>query len=254
MDEYLGNSEIYERFLDAAAALVMDQYGAAVADSVSRTAAEPVEIPEALDKKCRKLIREKLSKERRVRFAKKAMRFTVAAALCVVMLFGVTGILFITVEAVRIPIINFFIAQGNGYIEIGSGSAHAGSNIFDDGQDSGTNTDIMAQLASVMPDGYFVTEYTTTKSGGFAGLFESDSSESIYFFADSATKELRVDDERAEFTTKLRILSHEALLIEKDGYQLVWFDEDTSRLYQLSASELTREEVIALAKNIEKIF
>lgn len=65
---------------------------------------------------------------------------------------------------------------------------------------------------------------------------------------------LRVDAERAEFTTKLRILSHEALLIEKDGYQLVWFDEDTSRLYQLSASALTREEVIALAKNIEKIF
>lgn len=227
---------------------------AAVADSVSCTPAKPAEIPEALDKKCRKLIREKLSKERRVRFAKKAMHFTVATASCVVMLFGVVGILFTTVEAVRIPIINFFLAQKNGYVEVSSVPAHVGANTPDNGQDFGANADIIAQLATIIPEGYSITEYTTTKGGGFAVLFENDSSESIYFFADSATKELRVDDEHAEFTTKLRILSHEALLIEKDGYQLVWFDEDSSRLYQLSASALTREEVIALAKNIEKIF
>ena len=83
-------------------------------------------------------------------------------------------------------------------------------------------------------------------------LFENASSGSIYFFADSASGGLRVDDERADFTMKLKILSHEALLIEKNGYQLVWFDEASSRLYQLSANTLMQEEIVELAKNIEK--
>ena len=249
MDEYSGNPEIYERFLDAAAALVMDQYGAAVADSVSRTAAEPVEIPEALDKKCRKLIREKLPKERRVRFAKKAMRFTVAAALCVVMLFGVTGILFITVEAVRIPIINFFIEQKTGYAEFGApviGRENTG--LLPD------EVSLSKAIGALLPLEYRLVLSEEDSDENTVFLYMNAAGESITVSIDIYNGVYRVDTEDAAFTETIVLGANDAYLISKNGYRMIWIDEKSERVYQLSASNLAKEDVIELAQKLEKIF
>ena len=250
MSEYSGNREVYERFLDAAAELVMDQYAVSVAEAWDSPAAERSEIPEALDKRCRRLIRKKLSKERRTRFVKKATRLAVAAMLCVVLLFGVAGILFTTVEAVRIPILNFFISQRDGYIEIGSMADP-------DGQiDSGTrrNTDeLIAKLSELMPEGYTLVQSNNAWANNLTVLYKNSLGEGIYFCIETNALEFRVDTEAAGFVSDLVIASHDALLVEKDGYQLLWFDEEAKCLYQLSATSLTQEEIVELARNIEKI-
>ena len=64
---------------------------------------------------------------------------------------------------------------------------------------------------------------------------------------------LQVDNELAAKTEKVQILSHDGFLIEKDSYQLVWLDSDEGKLFQLTASAMSREEIIALAENIEKL-
>lgn len=125
MEKYLNSEEIFEQFADAAAALVMDQYVTAMQESVAAEAEVPlVEIPEELDQKCRRLIKKKLAKKQRKYVAKKLLRFTRTAVLTVVILFGVVGILFTTVEAVRVPIINFFLEQKDGYLEIRGGDTN----------------------------------------------------------------------------------------------------------------------------------
>lgn len=251
MSEHSGNNEVYERFLDATAELVMEQYAVSVAEAWDSPAAEQIEIPEALDKRCRGLIRKKLSKERHTRFAKRATRFAVAAMLCVVMLFGVAGILFTTVEAVRIPIINFFISQRDGYIEIGgiADQTIPAAN----SQTMGTDSALAERLSKLMPEGYMAVQSGSAETDNFAVLYENNAGDSIYFCIDPYDGMLHVDTESVVSTEKLKIGDCNAVLVEKVGYQLLWLDEKVGMVYQLSADALTREEIVDLAKNIGKI-
>ena len=97
------NDKEKQKDIDATAAWLMKQYTLAVQEALKFEPDDGAEMPEELDKKCRELIKKEVRKQRYKQIAKKAGRFTCAAMLTVVMLFGVVGILFTTVEAVRAP-------------------------------------------------------------------------------------------------------------------------------------------------------
>ena len=122
------NDKEKQKDIDVTAAWLMKQYTLAVQE-VLQSETDDEEMPEELDKKCRELIKKEVKKQRYKQIAGKVGRFTCAAMLTVVMLFGVVGILFTTVEAVRAPIIRFFIAQKEGHLEI-----------TDSGEESDTRT------------------------------------------------------------------------------------------------------------------
>ena len=148
------NDKEKQKDIDTTAAWLMKQYTLAVQE-VLQSETDDEEMPEKLDKKCRELIKKEVKKQRYKQIAVKAGRFTCAAALTVVMLFGVVGILFTTVEAVRAPIIRFFIAQKEGHLEI-----------TDSGEESDTRTltntadfsEMNARLAALLPEGYVQTD------------------------------------------------------------------------------------------------
>ena len=113
MSEYMSDQEIYDQFAEAAAALIMRQYAAAAGKTVMKTTPEQ-KTSDALDAKCHKQIKKNLRKQQIKIVAKTGLRYTKRVAMVVLMLFGIVGILFTTVEAVRVPIINFFIEQKDG--------------------------------------------------------------------------------------------------------------------------------------------
>lgn len=248
MEKYLNSEEIYEQFADAAAALVMDQYVTAMQESVAAEAEVPlVEIPEELDQKCRRLIKKKLAKKQRKYVAKKLLRFTRTAVLTVVILFGVVGILFTTVEAVRIPIINFFLEQKDGYMEI------RGTDMNNDPYAEKFSTRFDNPLEGFLPGDYTKVLHRRSSSGSWATLYEDSSGERICLYIDPYFYgSLHVDTEGATIPEKIQIASYEAILTEKNGYQLVWLNTDINLFYHLEASDLSREEIISLAENIEK--
>lgn len=117
MSEYKSDKELYDQFAEAATALIMRQYATSAGRTVMKTA--PMQkTSEELDERCRKQIKRNLRKQQMKVVAKMALRYTKRVAMFIVMLFGIVGILFTTVEAVRVPIINFFIEQKDGYLEI----------------------------------------------------------------------------------------------------------------------------------------
>ncbi len=148
------NDKEKQQDIDATAAWLMKQYALAVQEAL-QSETDDEEMPEELDKKCRELIKKEVKRQRYKQIAGKVGRFTCAAALTVVMLFGVVGILFTTVEAVRAPIIRFFIAQKEGHLEI-----------TDSGEESDTRTltnttdfsEMNARLAKLLPEGYVQTD------------------------------------------------------------------------------------------------
>lgn len=150
------------------------------------------------------------------------------------MLFGIGGILFTTVEAVRVPIINFFIAHTDCYLEI------SGSSI-----DSNQDADIISKYVrwDFFPEGYDFKCCENTSSGGFLLVYEDDANDYIILTIEPSEGTLHVDVENAASET-LSILGCKAILINKDGHQLVWLNEKKGERLQLDATALSREEII----------
>ena len=242
MIEYKSDQEIYDRFAEAATALIMRQYATAERKTAVKTAPE-AKTSEELDAKCHKLIKKRLRNQQIKIISKMALRYTKRVAMFVVMLFGIVGILFTAVEAVRVPIINFFIEQKDGYFEIYSMEA---------GQESSETEGISNEtpLDGLLPEEYILSTYQEKEAGGVLLIYENSDGKTVLFSENSYSGTLNIDNEEA-VTERLTILSYEAVLIGKEEYQLVWLDPNNKRIYRLESDALSREQLIALAEKIE---
>lgn len=250
MNKPLTSEEIYEQYIDAATALIMDQYAAAIQKSIeAEEPGEDIAIPEALDRKCRKLIKKELARKHRKQLAKKALRFTRNIAIVIIMLFGVAGILFATVEAIRIPIINFFIEQKEGYLEI-TGSEENSENSAE--ANASEFAERNARLKELLPEGYVQVANEVSSTGNASTVYANPAGDRIVFCTNSHRGILHLDTEGAAFSEKTSVGTHEAILIEKNGCHLAWFDSEGKILYQLVSNSMSREEMIDLANNLEK--
>lgn len=241
MSEYKSDQEIFDQFAEAATELVMRQYAAAVEQTVLETTPEH-KISRELDKKCRKQIKKGLRKQQIKLAAKTVLRYTKRVAMFVLMLFGVVGILFTTVEAVRVPIINFFMEQKDGYLEITS----VGEEIYRIGDASAEDA-----LEGLLPAGYVPVLLEKSTTGGIFAMYENAAGAYIIFSAIPHTGVINVDSENANIE-HTAILSYHGVLIQKNEFQLLWENRETGRMCRLEANALSREQIVALAENIEK--
>lgn len=240
MSAHRNRQEIYDRYADAATELMMDQYAEALSESARAEEQEP--IPEALDEKCQKLIRNRLRKQHLHFFSKKLYRITRAAAVLVLCLLGVFAVLFTTVDAVREPVINFFTAQKDGYLEFTAQEGVYSGKIEEEISDD--------PLRAYLPKDYVLKRSERNSLGGIYVLYENASRRFVSFSVHTPTSSIHVDNEGA-YTEYTKVLSHEAVLITKDINQLIWRDPETGIVYHFASDALTGTELIALAEVYE---
>ena len=242
MDKSLSKKKAQEQYLEATTVLIMDEFASVMRESmIAETKDKKIVIPESLDKRCRRLIDKEMRKRQRKETRKQLLRFAKAAVIFVVLLFGVVGLLFSTVEAFRTPIINFFLEQKEKYFEISG---------VEDTQNTSGKLNTNDPLAGLLPEGYELTMYETNRLGGITAMYVNDSGKYIIFYNDPHITAHRVDAEDAA-AEKIKIGSCEAVLVSEAGYRLVWLDTINERMYCLETDGLSREEIIQLAKNIE---
>lgn len=231
------SKEIQDRFADSATAMVMDQY---MADLTENLPAEPdddsIEISEEFDLKCRKLINKGLAKKRWQQIGKKLTHGAGAAALAIFIFLGVLALLFTTVEAIRIPIINFFLHQKEDHLEISN--------------DNNVAVSAGNPVEGLTPAGYEL-ELCNIDNDDIVIMYVNPHGDYIRYFSNPSIGKLYADNEDA-VTESITISDQEAILIYKDGYTLIWLNSDGSILHRLEANALSREEIIALANSIVK--
>lgn len=242
MSEYKSDKELYDQFAEAATALIMRQYATSAGRTVMKTA--PMQkTSEELDERCRKQIKRNLRKQQMKVVAKMALRYTKRVAMFIVMLFGIVGILFTTVEAVRVPIINFFIEQKDGYLEI---SGTEGEKKPSEERE----TTAKNPLDGLLPEGYELVIYEENSVGGSYAKYENATGKYVLYSVSPSTTVLNIDSEEADIEY-LTIYAYEAALIVKEDHQLVWINSNSESSHCLEADALTRDQIIELAKNIE---
>ena len=114
------NISARENLEEAIVAAFMDQYAQALDAGIDRKIEECAgdAFPEELDKRCRALIEQANRKAKNKKRIKSALRVLRSAAVVAVVLVGLFSVLFVSVEAFRIPILNFFIEKTDRYWEI----------------------------------------------------------------------------------------------------------------------------------------
>lgn len=251
--------ELSENYEDALMALLMDEYAEANGaqllkeyEEEERSGAIP-DIPEALDKKCRDLIRRSYAKHRfRVRLRTVA-GISKRVALITLAALGLCSVLIVSVEAIRTPVIRFFIEQNEEFSSIDFdtvGSNTESSDPIEAADESQPVDRSISPLVGMVPDGYELVHFSDKGKRGFTCLYKDDADNIISFSATPAKGRLNVDTEDA-IVEDIELLGHDGMLILKaDDKKIVWLDEAVSICYQLRATELEQGELWALAETV----
>ena len=236
----------YEKYVDASVALFMEHYSAALTEQVKQNIKtfDAVPVPEELDQKCRKLIRKECAKRKSKQFFKSLGKGLSYAAVLLIVLLSMSSALFMTVEAVRIPIINFYIEHGDGYWII---TGDDGNNNDDVDNHGDIDFDEGDPLKGLIPGDYVLKRYYELNNGATA-MYVNSVGHTVVLMQVTSSSQLVVDTENAEYTKELRINDCNAVLVKAEKMSLVWLEPQQSVMYTLVADSLDEEELITIAE------
>lgn len=234
--------KLLEQYDDAAFALLMDEYaeteGARLMAEfeAAQAAGQVPEMPAELDEQCRRMIRRDRAKKRGKQAARSFRKVAVKAAVAVLVFIGLMTTVVMSVDALRVPVLNFFVEYFDTFASI-STEDHPEAN----------NTDPLIALVDLIPMDYVQT-FHSVNANSVCTAYENADGETICMDIFSSGASMNIDTEDAE-CTEVFLGDYKALLIEKYGYQIVWTD-DAGITYIFYASNLSKKEVIEICASI----
>lgn len=246
MDKRKIDQDVYERYVDASVALFMECYCATLSEDIHRQVdqvqADDLAFPAALDDRCRSAIKKEYAVRKRKQSLKSIAKGLRYAASFAVVLLALASVLFISVEAIRVPIINYYIAQSDQYVEFTSRQQEA--------PDGLANINAEDPLAGLLPEGYELTKLENNLPKSTQAIYKDSDNNSILFSMYPSNTIVRVDSENTQIVKEIQICGYNGLLVVKDGRTTVaWGYESDSKTISIIASSLTEIELISLAED-----
>ncbi len=247
MDKEKIDLEVYDKCVDASVALFMQYYCAAVSEDIHKEIlemqAEEKVFPETLDTRCRATIKKQnaLSKRRKcVKSVVKGLRYV---AVFAVVLLALSSVLFVSVEAIRVPIINFYIKTTDKYLEIGTSSATI--------DDPTVELDWDDPLAGFLAEDYSLLICDGDPLIQMIAAYENSSGSVVKLSMVPLKSTSRIDTEGAQSVQNCIVASCEATMVVKDNVILLaWDCEITGKRYILKADALNEQEILDIAEGI----
>lgn len=245
------NQEVYEQYLDATVALFMEHYSAMLTEKVSsEDKGGEVAFPETLDLKCKALIKKEASKQKRLTLCKHIKRTLKAAAVFAVAVLTTFSMLFVSVEAFRVGVVNFYVEHGDGYWSINSDQE-----ILQTEKESPVdNFDINHPLKGLISDDYVLVDIFNADKQQISATYENSNNDRIRFAMLPYNSSIHIDTENADQARELDILGYSAVLATKNNStQLAWGDEENDTMYLLAADNVKESDVIMIAEELIKM-
>ncbi len=189
------------------------------------------EMPEELDAKCRELIRASQKKPKRIQFREIIGRGLEYAAIAVLVLLVLSSPLVMTVDAIKIPVMNFFVDKGGRYSSV----------LFGVDKQTIEETTILDKLLDVrLPEGYEV-ELIEYEINGFTNLQCKKLEDVLQVSVIPSDGEIDVDSEDAKVLST-QIYDWPAVFVQKKGFRVMWFNDDLDYVFDIRATNLTESE------------
>lgn len=237
-----------EKLEDAAAFVIMEQYAKALNAGINKRMEDCAEevFPEELDKRCRALIAQASRKSQNKKRRKSALRVLRSAAVVALVMLSLCSILFVSVDAFRVPVMNFFIEKTDRYWQM---TANPKEDTIP------VRYDTENPLDGIIADIFELTSLSgSVESGDLLAIYNYGDNAKITLFADFSFGNLQVDGENT-VVTDTKVAGHAAQLYEKEGFiRLAWLDENVSRAFSICAVNVSKEFVTYIAEEFAQYF
>lgn len=235
-----------DKYIDATVAVFMDQYAAALDEGILEEMAACADdaFPPELDKRCLVLIEKEYAKQRKAVRTKSFLRVCRSAAVIAIILLSLCSVLFMTVEAFRLPVLNFFIEKTDIYWEsTGHNTDEIISTTFN--EENPLKDILPADYKLIMINGSF-------DDSQYLALYEKSETTQVFFTANANDGYIQVDTEDAE-TQQFLISGREAYISTEDtSIRIVWFDPHLGKAFSVCATNSDESFVLTLAEEIIK--
>lgn len=251
MDRRKIDQNIHDHCLDACVALFMEYYCVALSENIRKELdviqIEASDFPNELDTRCRTAIKKEYALRKRkkcIQSFAKGLRYV--AGVCVVLL-ALGSVLFMSVEAIRVPIINYYISLNEKYLEIGPlSSIKTNSTDMIDWNDP---------LKGLIPAEYALVLQDVDSQGSTVAIYENANGDSIFLASDPINSIKRVDTEGSETIEQWEYLDRNIILVLKENIITVtWRDEKIGRSLVITASALEKTEIIEITEKLILFF
>lgn len=237
MDNPKISEDTREKIEEAAVAVFMDQYAAALdaAIDVKMEDCADMEFPPELDKRCRALIQQEYAKQKNKTRKKMALRVCRSAAVVAIALLSLCSVLFMTVEAFRIPVMNFFAEYTSQYWQL------SGKPDTDTIQDTFNPEN---PLDGIIPDEFILSNLSGSwTEDSLVARYSNGEKATILFTVSPSLNNTQIDTEDS-LATPYKVLGHEALKSEEDGFtRITWLDEENAKILTICATNISIEMV-----------
>ena len=247
MDNIRSKQEKYEQYIDATVELFMDHYSdiltANIRKEMDELESQEIEFPEQLHKRCIDLIAKENKKRRNQKIGKQIIRGLRMVAVFALVVLSLASVLFVTVEAFRIQVINFFIERNDEYWEV--------TNDESSNQNHYENTvDWTNPLSGLLVEEYRLVLIDGDSSKNAAAIYENAAGEEIYFSSTAtACSTIQLDSEDIQYSRELDICGYDAVLLVEDEYvSLIWLHGELGSTMTLIAEGLSEEDVVSIAE------
>jgi hypothetical protein len=240
--------KLLEQYDDAAFALLMDEYaeeeGARLMAEfeAAQAAGQVPEMPQTLDEQCRRMIRRNSAKKRGKQAARRFGKVAVKAAVAVLVFLGLVTTVVMSVDALRIPVLNFIVEQYEKYSSL---------QLNNDAQNTDANL-ANEYLLGLLPDDYYIISKTDDPIFKIT-MYENDIGDLVQFCITQTNGTYNIDTEDA-IVSEIVLGDYKAILLEEDGYQAIWYDSANSIVYNFRATGFTKETFLNLCEQLAELY
>lgn len=242
--------DVYERYIDAATALFMEYYSCDMGENIRKEMEAEVNeaftIPQELDDRCRELIKKECATRHRNNYWKSVVKGLRYVAAFAVILLAAASVLFVSVEAIRIPIISYYVEHSEGYWELSSS---------DNGAEPETvQFDVSDPLAGIVPEEYELVVLDGESLNRLVAIYEKGPGSEIFFSAEDSNGSLQIDSEGAQISQTYQLCGKDIILVVEDAeVRLAWIDEALSTTFTLIATDMSSETLLDIAEQLISI-
>ena len=242
--------DVYERYIDAATALFMEYYSRDMGENIRKEIeAEDTEaftLPKELDDRCRELIKKECATRHRNNYWKSVVKGLRYVAAFAVILLAAASVLFVSVEAIRIPIISYYVENSEGYWELSSSDNGA--------EPEAVRFDVSDPLAGIVPKEYKLVVLDGESLNRLVAIYEKGPGSEIFFSAEDSNGNQQIDSEGAQISQTYQLYGKDVVLVIEDTtVRIAWVDADLSTTFTLIATDMSSDVLLDIAEQLINI-
>ena len=230
-----------ENLEEAIVAAFMERYAQALDAGIDRKMKECADdgFPEELDLRCRALIAQESKKIQNQKRRKSVLRVLRSAAVVTVVLVGLFSVLFVSVEAFRLPVMNYFLEKTDRYWHVSSQPI-----VWVPERINPENP-----LENIIPDDFMLVHVDGEwESGNFNAEYFNGRKSKVTLMVFPSDGMVQIDTEDA-YITQCEIGGYPAVMATEDyAVRLMWTDESTSSVYTILTMYIAEDVVINIAE------